>query len=337
MIKDQAAMDQQSRSVAQLKVVSLIASATEIVCALGAGDWLVGRSHECDFPPEVRALPALTEPKFNLNGTSYEMDQRVKAILAEGASVYRVDAEALRALAPDVIVTQDQCEVCAVSLGGVEAAIRAWTRRPVDVVSLKPDKLADVWADIRRVGDALGLVAEADALVWRLQSRMNNLAAQASRLRARPRVACIEWVDPLMAAGNWMPELVHMAGGENLFGEAGRHSPWLDWQAVRDADPDVIVVMPCGYDLARTVVDAAILAGLPGFAELKAVREGRVFAVDGNQYFNRPGPRLAESLEILCELLHPATFPGIAPVRSWQRVGHVSNRAAITPATSSAR
>ena len=330
-------MDQQSRSVMQPRVVSLIASATEIVCALGAGGSLVGRSHECDFPPEVRALPALTEPKFNLNGTSYEIDQRVKAILAEGASVYRVDAEALRTLAPDVIVTQDQCEVCAASLGDVEAAIREWMGRAIDIVSLKPDKLADVWSDIRRVGDAIDLVGEADALVSRLQSRMNTLAAQASRLPARPRVACIEWVDPLMAAGNWMPELVHMAGGENLFGEAGRHSPWLEWQAVRDADPDVIVVMPCGYDLPRTLEDAALLARLPDYAKLKAVREGRVFAVDGNQYFNRPGPRLVESLEILCEMLHPSAFSGIAPPQSWQRVSLSAELAAVTPATSSAR
>jgi iron complex transport system substrate-binding protein len=306
------------------RVVSLIASATEIVCALGAEGWLVGRSHECDFPPGVRALPELTAPKFELNGTSYEIDQRVKAILAEGTSVYRVDADQLRDLAPDVIVTQDQCEVCAASLGDVEAAICDWTGRRVDVVSLKPDCLADVWSDIRRVGDALGLPEAGDALVARLQARINALSALASRERRRPRVACIEWVEPLMAAGNWMPELVHLAGGVNLFGEAGKHSPWMTWEAVRAANPDVIVVMPCGYDLPRTVEDAALLTRLPGYDELSAVREGRVYAVDGNQYFNRPGPRLVESLEILCELLHPDAFAGISPAGSWRAVSPVA-------------
>lgn len=304
------------------RVVSLIASATEIIHGLGCGGWLVGRSHECDYPPGVAALPVLTAPKFPVDGTSYEIDQRVKAVLAEGLAVYRVDAEALRTLTPDVIVTQDQCEVCAVSLRDVEAAVCDWTGHRAEIVSCKPDGLADVWSDIRRVGDALGVPHKADALVGGLQARMNAIAAAASRTGVRPRVALIEWLDPLMAAGNWMPELVGMAGGVNLFGEAGRHSPWMTWDELRAADPDVIVTLPCGMDIEATMKDIGALTSRPGFAELAAVRNGMVFICDGNQYFNRPGPRLAESLEILAEILHPGAFDFGHQGRGWIRLEH---------------
>lgn len=290
------------------RTVSLIASATEIVTALGCRDWLVGRSHECDYPPGIDRLPVLTEPKFPLHGTSYDIDQRVKAIVAEGASVYRVLADDLKALAPDVIVTQDQCEVCAVSLKDVEAAVCDWTGHKAEIVSCRPDSLQDVWSDIRRVGDALDVPKAADALIRHLQLRMNSIAARASRLSERPRVALIEWLDPLMAAGNWMPELVEMAGGVNLFGEAGKHSPGIAWDDLCAADPDVIITLPCGMDIAQTLAEAPSLISKPGFAALKAVREGRFAVADGNQYFNRPGPRLVESLEILTEILHPGEF-----------------------------
>lgn len=290
------------------RVLSLIASATEIVSALGRRDWLVGRSHECDYPPGIETLPVATEPKFALHGASYEINQRVKAIVAEGSSVYRVFADKLQALAPDVIVTQDQCEVCAVSLKDVEAAVCDWTGKKAEIVSLKPNVLADVWSDIRRVGDALDAPKAADALVSDMQTRMNALAACASRLPQRPRVALIEWIDPLMAAGNWMPELVALAGGANLFGEAGKHSPWMSWEELAAADPDVIVALPCGMNMAQTLAELAVLTAKPGFAGLKAVREGRFAVADGNQYFNRPGPRLSESLEILAEILHGDAF-----------------------------
>jgi iron complex transport system substrate-binding protein len=302
----------------QSRIVSLIASATEIVCALGARGRLVGRSHECDFPPDVAALPALTAPKFKVEGTSAEIDARVREIVRDGLSVYRVDGEALKALAPDVIVTQDHCEVCAVSLSDVEAATCTWTGRPVGIVSLRPDCMADVYADIGRVARALGAADAGDALVAQMQARLSAVRRQVAG-RARPRVAFIEWVEPLMAGGNWMPELIEIAGGHNLFGHAGEHSDWMQWPELVAADPDAIVVAPCGYGLERCLEELPLLQAKPGWAEISAVREGRVYFADGNAYFNRPGPRLADSAQILAEMLHPDTSDARRGVSAWVR------------------
>jgi iron complex transport system substrate-binding protein len=301
------------------RVVSLIASATEIVCALGGRKLLVGRSHECDFPPDVARLPHLTEPKFPVTGTSYEIDARVKAILQEGLSVYRVDADKLQTLKPDIIVTQDHCEVCAVSLNDVEAALAAWSGRRMEIVSLKPDALGDIWEDITKVARALGRERQGERVVERLKARMSSIAEQSNATRMRPRVATIERIDPLMAGGNWMPELVEMAGGENLFGATGQPSPWLDWEQIVVADPDLILVHPCGFDMARTLQEMPLLERRPGWHELKAVQQGRIFVADGNQYFNRPGPRIVESLEMLAEIFHPDLFPFRHEWKGWVR------------------
>jgi iron complex transport system substrate-binding protein len=286
------------------RIVSLIASATEIVCALGHRDSLVGRSHECDFPPDVAALPRLTEAKFKVGGSSAEIDARVREIVRDGLSVYRVDGDALKALEPDVILTQDHCQVCAVSLSDVEAATCTWTGRPVSVVSLKPDSTADVYADIRRVASAIGAGDAGEILVRDMQHRIGAVAERVAG-SPRPRVAFIEWVEPLMAGGNWMPELIEAAGGCNLFGEAGKHSDWMQWEQLVAADPEVIIVAPCGYDLRRCLDELPLLEAKPGWADIAAVRNGRVCFADGNAYFNRPGPRLADSTEILAEMLHP--------------------------------
>jgi len=303
------------------RIVSLIASSTEIVCALGFGEDLVGRSHECDFPQWVHRLPVCTGPKFPTDGTSYEIDQRVKAILAEGLSVYRVDAQKLRALAPDIIVTQSQCEVCAVSLRDVEQAVCEWIESRPKIVSLEPYALADVWRDISTVATALGEPDRGTRLVEGLRQRVDAIAATARSLDERPTVAVIEWIDPLMAAGNWMPELVEMAGGVSLFGDAGKHSPWMTLEELARRDPDWIVVIPCGFDIARTRADMPVLGAQPQWRELRAVREGRVVLGDGNQYFNRPGPRLVESLEILAEILHPRAFRFGHDRGGWEKLG----------------
>lgn len=302
------------------RIISLIASATEIVCALGFESQMVGRSHECDFPASVKRLPVCTSPKFEVEGLSYEIDQRVKAILQEALSVYRVDAELLERLQPTHIVTQSQCEVCAVSLKDVEEAVCQFTSsRPV-IVSLEPNALADVWSDIRRVAAALNAPERGEELVASLRSRMDEIAAKAQTATSRPTVACVEWIDPLMAAGNWMPELVEMAGGVNLFGEAGKHSPWMSWEDLIAADPDVIFISPCGFDIARTLEETYLLSDKPEWRKLKAAQSNRVFVADGNQYFNRPGPRLVESLEILAELLHSELFHFGHETEGWVRL-----------------
>ncbi|MGH9802370.1 MAG: cobalamin-binding protein [Blastocatellia bacterium] len=302
------------------RIISLIASATEIVCALGFEEQLVGRSHECDFPLSVKQLPICTSPKFEVEGLSYEIDQRVKAILQESLSVYRVDAELLEELQPTHIITQSQCEVCAVSLKDVEAAVCQFTSsRPV-IVSLEPNSLADVWADIRRVGKALDAIEPAEQLITGLQQRISDITVKAKTAEARPTVAYIEWIEPLMAGGNWMPELIEMAGGKNLFGKAGKHSPWMNWEELAAADPDVIFISPCGFDIRRTVEETHLLTGKPDWKKLKAVQSDRVFVADGNQYFNRPGPRLAESLEILAETIHPELFHFDHENSGWVRI-----------------
>ena len=290
------------------RIASLIPSATEIVCALGFEKWLVGRSHECDFPRSVRALPALTRAKLDVGGASARIDRDVRTLLEQGLSVYEVDVEGLRRASPDWILTPDQCAVCAASLADVETALAQYTGAAPRVLSLDPRTLGDVLRDAIRVASALGAPERGRALAERLQVRISDLGERAAGTASRPTVACVEWIDPLMTAGNWMPELVALAGGRAAFGETGRASTWTTWEALRDADPDVLVVLPCGFDLARTRAELGPLVAQPGFEELRALRNGRAVIVDGNQYMNRPGPRLAESLEILCETIHPEAF-----------------------------
>lgn len=302
------------------RIVSLIASSTEIVCALGCEDWLVGRSHECDYPTSVRDLPVCTEPLIDPTASSGEIDRQVKQALREALSVYRVYEDLLARLQPDVIITQSQCEVCAVSLKDVEQALCTWVVSRPRLVSLEPNALADVWTDITAVAAALGIPEAGARLVTALQSRIDAVARRAQTIPERPTVACIEWVDPLMAAGNWVPELVELAGGVNLLGEAGKHAPWMTWDDLVRVDPDIIVIMPCGFDIARTRQELPVLTGQPGWATLRAVQEGRVYLTEGNQYFNRPGPRLVESLEILAELLHSEMFRFGHEGTGWERV-----------------
>ncbi len=293
------------------RVVSLLPSATEIVAALGCADWLVGRSHECDFPPSVQPLPVCTAPRLDLSGSSAEIDAKVKAAVADAASVYEVLHGPLADCAPDVILTQDQCEVCAVSLADVEAALCGWTGTPARIVSLKPMTLTDVFADVERVADALGRADHGRAVADGLRDRARALTAAPAG--PRPRVACIEWIDPLMAAGNWVPELVEMAGGEDVFGKAGDHAPWITWDDLAQADPDIIVFMPCGFGLERSAAEARLLMDRhPDFRNLNAARTGRVYATDANSYFNRPGPRLVESLATLTAVIAECSLPASA-------------------------
>ena len=307
--------------MSSLRIVSLLPSATEIVAAMGMAPYLVGRSHQCDFPAGVQALPALSATKVRLDGTSADIDRRVNEIIAQGVSVYSVDADRLRDLKPDVIVTQTQCAICAVTPADLEDALCEWTGLAPKLVSLEPNDLSDIWADMRRVGRALGVEDAAHAAIVGLQGRLSAIRETAARADRRPTVAAIEWIEPLMAGGNWMPELIEAAGGESLFATAGQHSPWLDWAALAAADPDVILLLPCGFTIAQSLADLPLLHARPEWAGLRAVRAGEVYVLDGHHYFNRPGPRLVESAEMVAEILHPRLFAFGHEGMGWTRLG----------------
>src|SRR5580704_11976210 len=313
---------------AEPRIVSLIASATEIVAALGFGRNLVGRSHECDFPAEVLALPACSEPKIDIHGTSREIDDRVKSLAGAAVSVYRVFPDVLRQLKPTHIITQTQCEVCAVSLKDVEQAMAEMidVDRPPKIVALRPMDLADTWEDIRAVARSLDVPEQGERLVTSLNSELDAIRARAVLAESRPSIACLEWIDPLMSCGNWVPELVEIAGGRNLLGEAGKHSPWLDWETLLACDADVIAIMPCGFDIPRTRAELPPLVEDPRWRELRAVRDGRVYLTDGNQFFNRPGPRLVESARILAEILHPDLFGNSLEGPGWVHLASQPDR-----------
>ena len=300
------------------RIVSLIASATEIVCSLGFEDQLVGRSHECDHPPSVARLPVCSTSKVEVEAAGRTIDDQVRAIVADGLSVYRVDAGILDRLAPTVVITQTQCEVCAVSLKDVEAAVCELVGSRPRIVSLEPMSLPDIWSDILTVASALGAPERGEALVGRLAAGLDAVQARAAA-GTRPSIGCIEWIDPLMAAGNWVPELVERAGGTDVLGRAGEHSGGLSVEALAAADPDVIAVMPCGWDIERASREMPPLTSHPVWPRLSAVRNGRVYMTDGNQYFNRPGPRVVESAEILADILHPERCDFGHHGRGWTR------------------
>jgi iron complex transport system substrate-binding protein len=291
--------------VPELRILPLISSATEIVHALGLGAFQVGRSHECDYPAGILELPVCTRPAIAVSGSSAEIDTLVKQRLHSALSIYEVDAALIRSLRPTHIITQTQCKVCAVSLDDVQNALRDEWAVDAQIVSCEPYALADVWKDIERIAAACGEAGRGDRLVADLQKRMTALQPPP---QARPTVAAIEWLEPLMAGGNWVPELIEMAGGHSLFGAAGQHSPWMTWEQLVAADPDVIIALPCGFDLRRTREEMHWLTDRAEWPRLKAVRNDRVFICDGNQFMNRPGPRLAESFEIFAQVLHPDRF-----------------------------
>lgn len=299
-----------------MRIVSLLASATEMIAALGCLDQLVGRSHECDYPPEVQRLPLVSAVQINVDTSSEQIDQQIKQLaqakeaiqndVLKALSIYAIDVAQLQALQPDIIFTQTQCEVCAVSERDVTLALQQLTGLQPRIVSLAPYRLSDVWEDMLRVGKALGQLEQAETLVQSYQQRLEHLQHLTITLHnnmPKPRVTVLEWLDPLMAAGNWTPELVSYAGGEPVFGEVGMHSPWLSWEELQAADPDVLILSPCGFSLERTKVDVALLQQHPTWRTLQAVCNKRVYAIDGNYYLNRSGPRLVESAELLASSL----------------------------------
>ena len=302
------------------RIVSLISSATEIVHALGQTASQVGRSHECDFPAEIAALPVCTKPTIDIHADSREIDRAVKDRLRNALSVYEVFDDVLERLQPTHIITQTQCEVCAVSLRDVERSVASRLASRPKIVSLTPNSLADVWDDIRRVASAIGIAEHGETVVAALQARMCAIAEKAHAAMERPRVVLIEWIEPLMATGNWIPALVEMAVGVNLLGERDKHSGYTSWENIVASDPDVIIVCPCGFDIARTESEMYWLTQRPEWRNLRAVSNGRVYLADGNQYFNRPGPRLVETLQILAEVLHPRVFAPLLEGAGWKKL-----------------
>lgn len=290
------------------RIISLLPAATEIVCALGLEDSLVGRSHECDYPESIKHLAVCSEANFPDNLSSNDIDLKVKGILVDALSVHIVKREVIKQLSPDVVITQAQCEVCAVSLKEVEEALDNYLDKQSHIVSLQPNKLDDIFTDIATVAAALDVEAAGNELIENLQQRVDIIRHKLKYVESRPTLACIEWLEPLMVSGNWIPELVGIAGGSSLLTEAGKHSPFVKWEDIQLSNPEVIVIMPCGFSIERTMREIDLLLNLPGFAEMQAVKNNRVYIADGNQYFNRPGPRIVDSIEIMAEIIHPKLF-----------------------------
>jgi len=300
-----------------MRVASLLPSATELLFAIGAGPSVVGVTHECDWPPEARGLPVLTASLIDHSGSgSGEIDQHVRSAVHAGSGIYALDAARLAALQPDLIVTQELCEVCAVSYRQVETAVRELPGE-VPILSLEPGSLVDIMETAEVLGRSTGHEAGAAALVASMRARIAAVEALPPVPGGRPGLACIEWTDPLMAGGHWVPEVVRRAGGDDVLGAEGARSEQVAWEDVLAAAPDAMVLMPCGFGLERSLACAAEVTSRPGFASLPCARSGRVAAVDGSSYFNRPGPRIVDGLDLLAAILRTRPGDPLPPGAAW--------------------
>jgi iron complex transport system substrate-binding protein len=310
-----------------MRIATLLPSATEIVCALGLAGDIVGITHECDFPPEIRGRSLIVRGTIDsVRLTSAEINAQVETSLTRGEPLYGIDIDVLRAARPDLLITQDLCEVCALPGTDVDAALTSLPIPP-RVLRLHPHTLSDILRDVRLVGAATGREAEAQQLVARLEARIARIEA-AVRAQPRPRVCCLEWVDPAFCGGHWMPEMVERAGGREVVGVAGRPSFQVEWSQIAAAQPDVVVLVLCGFDVARTQREARVLATRAEWRSLPAVRAGRVYATDASSYFSRSGPRIVDGLEILASLLHPGAAAWSTPPGSWAVLDSVGAPAA---------
>ena len=290
------------------RIVSLLPSATEMICALGLEDRLVGVTHECDFPASVRALPKVTNTLIPTDATGAEIDALVRNQLGARSALYTLNLPVLESLRPDLIVTQALCDVCAVAEDEVRTAACLLPSGP-RVVNLEPETLAEVLDGIRIVAEAAGVPERAAPVIARLEARISAVRERARQVRARPRVALLEWLDPPFCAGHWNPELVLMAGGDDGLGRPGSKSVTLRWEQVIAWQPEVVLISCCGFTAERGLQEAAVLDEVPGWNELPAVRAERVYVTDGTSYFSRPGPRLVDSLELLAHVIHPDVHP----------------------------
>lgn len=293
--------------MATSKIITLIPSATEIISFLGLDSQLVGVSHECDFPEKVKSLKKLTKTDIKTNVSSYNIHLQIEKILENSLSVYKVDENSLKYLNPDVIITQDQCNVCAVDLSQVKKVTSGYLNKEVDIISLQPKSFNNIFENIEYVAKKLNVFNALN------KNKINKLLHRISDVRQKKKsfknVICIEWCNPLMAAGNWIPDMVKIAGGNELFGINNKNSHWIDFKSVRDFNPEVIIFMPCGYNLLQTQRDvASLFENNVNWKNLSAYKNKKLYLVDGNQYFNRPGPRIVDSLEILAEIFNPDVF-----------------------------
>ena len=299
------------------RIVSLLPSCTEIICKLGYKENLVGISHECDYPNSISGLPVLTKARLSSKGTSIEINQSVTDLLQRGLSVYDVDASLLKSLSPDIIVTQAQCEACAVSLDQVKDIVSNWTLNKTEIISLEPNTLNEVWLGFDIIAKTMNTPESSSILKSEINERFKLLKDKLKGTEQKPTVLCIEWIEPIMVAANWVPELVGLAGGRNVLSVSRSDSNFCSWDEIKQTNPDIIIMMPCGFGIKRTLEDMHYLQNRKGWQELKAVKENKVFVVDGNQYFNRPGPRLIDSSEILAEVIHPEYFERKYPEDAW--------------------
>ena len=291
-----------------MRIVSLLPSATEIICALGLEDRLVGVTHECDYPALVRSLPKVTHTLIPTEATSAEIDALVRDRLGAQSALYTLDMATLERLRPDLIVTQALCDVCAVAEAEVRSAACMLPSGP-SVLNLEPETLDEVIACVRQVADAAGEPRRADPLIDALRARVDAVVSRGRSIGRRPRVALLEWLDPPFSTGHWNPELVRLAGGEDALGRPGEKSVTLRWEQVIAWQPEVVLISCCGFTAERSLQETEVLRNVPGWDELPAVRDDRVFLTDGNAYFSRPGPRLVDSLELLAHVIHPDVHP----------------------------
>jgi iron complex transport system substrate-binding protein len=291
-----------------MQICSLLPSATEILYALGLGDSIAGVTHECDFPPEAAKKPALIQPRLRLDVPPGEMDRQVSELIARGESIYAVDSDLLAKIAPDLIVTQDLCHVCTVSPDDLAGALARLPKRP-RVLSLTPHTLADVWDDIRRVGDATHRRRDAQALTLSLEEKVAAIEMRSARAAHRPRVLSLEWLDPFYVGGHWVPEMVAKAGGTNVLGRPGEPSYKVSTEQIAASAAEIVIVMPCGYNAEKAAAGWRSFSVPDSWRDLPAIRDNRILAVDANSFFSRPGPRLADGVAILAHLLHPEIFP----------------------------
>jgi iron complex transport system substrate-binding protein len=302
------------------RIVSFLPSATEMACALGLGDQLVGITHECDYPPEVRGKTVVVRNALPIETMSQaEIDVAVAQRMRAGLSLYQVDEQLLRDLAPDLILTQNLCQVCAPSGNEVAQVLKVLAKQP-EILWLTPKSLDEIFANMRELGEATGRAAEAEQLIANGRDRLAKLAAIASEVETRPRVFCMEWLDPVYCSGHWMPEMVEIAGGTDGLGQAGADSVRIPWDEVRAWAPEVLIITPCGFNLEKVIEQTPPLADYPGWSDLPAVRNGRVYAVDANSYFARPSLRVVEGTELLAHLIHPERFTWEGPADAFRRI-----------------